>query len=494
MRRILACWGVVAGLLISPLAGGMAQLTSLATPEQTLNHRQWPQVQETVLGAALLQRYVYSYSHAGNLTFLDDQADGSDDVTLAYDHLHRLTSASGLWGSYGYTYDPLHNIRSRTGPSALTYSYDGSNRLTGISGAQSRSYAYNAQGEITGDGVKSFSLNANGQITGITGIASYVYDGNGRRIRSTPQGGTPEYALYGLGGDLLYTERGTEKTDFLKLGGQTLVELKKVGSTTTATYLHPDLLGSPRKATSATAVILWQEHYDPYGAKLSGVNEKIGYTGHAHDPESGYTYMQARFYDPLVGRFLSTDPIHFQDSNPFTFNRYAYANNNPYRYHDPDGRAAIAACAVPGPMQVCAAIGTAIVKAAAWLGARILIVWGGNKLLSEATDTASDPGNSDAESADGENSAAGGAALPPPDGDNNDKGDKQKKGKPERNVDQNKRVDDAAREAGLDKQQRRELGRYIEQGSRKYGENYSYGDILDAAERIKGGERLINIK
>jgi len=48
--------------------------------------------------------------------------------------------------------------------------------------------------------------------------------------------------------------------------------------------------------------------------------------------------MQARFYDPLVGRFLSTDPIHFQDDNPFTFNRYSYANNNPYKYVDPLGQ------------------------------------------------------------------------------------------------------------------------------------------------------------
>ena len=50
------------------------------------------------------------------------------------------------------------------------------------------------------------------------------------------------------------------------------------------------------------------------------------------------------------------------------------------------------------------------------------------------------------------------------------------------------------REAGLDKQQRRELGRFVEQESRKYGENFSYGDILDAAERLKAGERLIYIK
>jgi len=338
--RVRQLGSFVAGIQYHP--NGLPSAYSLGNGlsyTQTLNNRLWPQVQETKLGAAVLQRYVYSYSNAGNLTFLDDQADGADDATLGYDHLHRLTSATGLWGSFGYTYDPLNNIRSRTGPSALTYSYDAANRLAGISGAQSRSYAYNAQGEITGDGIKSFTLNADGQITGVTGVASYAYDGNGKRIRSTPQGGTAEYALYSLGGDLLYSEKDGTQTDFLKLAGQTRVELRKTGGVTTPVYLHPDLLGSPRKATNAAAAILWQEHFDPYGAKLNGVVEKIGYTGHAHDPESGYAYMQARFYDPLVGRFLSTDPIHFQDGNPFTFNRYAYANNNPYRYTDPTGNA-----------------------------------------------------------------------------------------------------------------------------------------------------------
>jgi len=309
------------------------------TYTQTLNNRQWPQTQETKLGATPVQKYVYSYSQAGNLTFLDDQGDGVDDATLTYDNLHRLTTAAGLWGSYTYAYDPLHNIRSRSGPSALTYSYDGYNRLAGISGAQSRTYTYNAKGEITGDGSRTFTLNPDGQITAITGVATYIYDGHGKRIKVTPQAGSVEYALYSLAGDLIFTEKGSDKTDYLKLGGNTLVELKKVGSTTTATHLHPDLLGSPRKATSAAGGLLWQEHYDPYGRKLNGVIEKIGYTGHAHDAESDYTYMQARFYDPLVGRFLSTDPIHFTDDNPFTFNRYSYANDNPYRYRDPTGAA-----------------------------------------------------------------------------------------------------------------------------------------------------------
>jgi len=45
--------------------------------------------------------------------------------------------------------------------------------------------------------------------------------------------------------------------------------------------------------------------------------------------------MQARYYDPVIGRFYSNDPIGFRDVH--SFNRYAYANNNPYKYTDPDG-------------------------------------------------------------------------------------------------------------------------------------------------------------
>lgn len=48
--------------------------------------------------------------------------------------------------------------------------------------------------------------------------------------------------------------------------------------------------------------------------------------------------MQQRYYDPVIGRFYSNDPVGFTPSNPMMFNRYAYANNNPYKYVDPDGR------------------------------------------------------------------------------------------------------------------------------------------------------------
>ena len=56
--------------------------------------------------------------------------------------------------------------------------------------------------------------------------------------------------------------------------------------------------------------------------------------------------MQARYYDPVIGRFYSNDPVdylgHMQHGNPIHgFGRYTYANNNPYKYTDPDGELAV---------------------------------------------------------------------------------------------------------------------------------------------------------
>ncbi|WP_412515065.1 RHS repeat-associated core domain-containing protein, partial [Shewanella indica] len=87
--------------------------------------------------------------------------------------------------------------------------------------------------------------------------------------------------------------------------------------------------------------IISRSHYEPFGKRLGGDKAGIGYTGHLQDEDLNLTYMQARYYDPLIGRFYSNDPIGFRDVH--SFNRYAYANNNPYKYVDPDGEFAVVA-------------------------------------------------------------------------------------------------------------------------------------------------------
>jgi uncharacterized protein RhaS with RHS repeats len=56
--------------------------------------------------------------------------------------------------------------------------------------------------------------------------------------------------------------------------------------------------------------------------------------------------MGARYYDPVIGRFMGVDPVGFQEGNVHSFNRYAYANNNPYKFVDRDGRHPILAIAL----------------------------------------------------------------------------------------------------------------------------------------------------
>lgn len=73
--------------------------------------------------------------------------------------------------------------------------------------------------------------------------------------------------------------------------------------------------------------------------------DDLGYTGHDMDADTGLTYMQQRYYDSVIGRFLSNDPVSMDAGSGGNFNRYWYANNNPYRFVDPDGRMAFLAAA-----------------------------------------------------------------------------------------------------------------------------------------------------
>lgn len=74
-------------------------------------------------------------------------------------------------------------------------------------------------------------------------------------------------------------------------------------------------------------------HSDPSSVFQNG----LGYTGHVNDPDTALIYMQARYYDPAVGRFLSVDPKTPMAGNEYDFNRFAYVNDNPIRNIDPDG-------------------------------------------------------------------------------------------------------------------------------------------------------------
>ncbi|MEL6574194.1 MAG: RHS repeat-associated core domain-containing protein, partial [Pseudomonadota bacterium] len=154
-------------------------------------------------------------------------------------------------------------------------------------------------------------------------------------------GGDSVCSIYGASGALQYRENTStgERTDYLSMGGRTIAKFETQGGVTSTTYLHTDHLGSPVAGTNELSHIVWQEDHTPFGEKRlnpAAQSGKMGFTGHIADT-SGLVYMQARYYNPANGRFLSSDPVGFAEGGVGYFNRYAYVANDPVNAWDPNG-------------------------------------------------------------------------------------------------------------------------------------------------------------
>jgi len=285
-----------------------------------------------------------SYDKNGNITQITDLAGGPRGKTLGYDALDRLTSATApsLWGTETYAYDPLHNLRSRiNGSQATTYNYDSRNRLASLTGAGATSFIYDPRGNVVGKGSVTLGFDAKNQLLSLPGI-SYAYDAAGRRVMKAV-GSTITYSFYNQAGQLLHQwEPATGKaTNLILLGRKPIARSVRVGTgTATVTYSYADAQGTPLAEANASGTVTATFDYRPYGSQALGTAPNgIGYTGHVNDPESGFVYMQQRYYDPGVGRFLSVDPVGPSPGGGFNFNRYLYTNGNPVTKVDPDGKA-----------------------------------------------------------------------------------------------------------------------------------------------------------
>jgi RHS repeat-associated protein len=92
--------------------------------------------------------------------------------------------------------------------------------------------------------------------------------------------------------------------------------------------------------TNASGAIVRNTKYCPYGAvsETSGTKDTTRkFTGHILDDDTGLYYCNARYYDPVLGTFITADDIIQDQYDPQSLNRYAYCRNNPIRYTDPSG-------------------------------------------------------------------------------------------------------------------------------------------------------------
>ena len=310
----------------------------------TLNIRQHILRTHTSKAGAVAIDQTLGYDAGGKITSISDSAVSGNNRTYGYDGLGRLITATGPWGTGSYVYDPLGNLRQKKlGSRTVNLAYDNYNRVsqsadTGVSGT--RALAYDARGNVTSLGSMAFVYDYADQPASVSGSTngSYTYDGNLKRVKSVANGKTI-YNVYNVSGKLVHIDAVTDnkKTDYVSGPNGTEARI----TNNVVTYLHPDHLGSAQSGTNTSGNVLWREQYTPYGEELQGpaANDDLaGFTGHIRDSATGLNYMQARYYDPVIGRFLSIDPIGFSADQPEMFNRYSYVGNAPTNYLDPTGK------------------------------------------------------------------------------------------------------------------------------------------------------------
>jgi len=169
------------------------------------------------------------YDPNGNITNVNDLANGPRTKTFGYDALNRLTSAqaSGLSVNESYTYDALNNLRSRvTGTQTLTYNYNPLNQLQSISSGTGTidSFGYDNFGNQINKNGNSLIFDQKNQLIQIPNFDSYAYDASGRRVMKTPApGGTPIYYFYTTEAGHLSYQLDTSSyiaTNFIYLGNK----------------------------------------------------------------------------------------------------------------------------------------------------------------------------------------------------------------------------------------------------------------------------------
>ncbi|MGA1871974.1 MAG: RHS repeat-associated core domain-containing protein [bacterium] len=297
--------------------------------------------------------------------------DASNDIFIDYiysrDTVGNVVSKATEHGNYTYFYDKTYQLLSTDNPMNPTindeaYTYDKvGNRLTASS--HQGEWNYNENNQLTSCNGVSFTYDNNGnliqkvvdgqttnyiyniedrliQIKDENGsiIAKYYYDPFGRRLWKEVDG-IKTYFFYseeGLIGE--YDASGNEIKSYGYVPNSmwtTNPLFQKIGGT--YYFYQNDYLGTPQKIIDASGDVVWSAVYDSFEKCEIIVEERsnnLRFPGQYYDEETGLSYNWYRYYDSMIGRYISADPIGFNSGDK---NFYRYVNNNPVNLIDTMG-------------------------------------------------------------------------------------------------------------------------------------------------------------
>jgi RHS repeat-associated protein len=160
---------------------------------------------------------------------------------------------------------------------------------------------------------------------------TYTYNADGARVKRAMGSATTYY----IGNWFEVTQAGAV-TKYYYFGGKR-VAVRQSG---TPYYLHTDHLGSTSITTDASRNQVGSQTYYTYGAvrtSSGALQTDYTFTGQRLDADAGLLYYGARYYDWVLGRFISADTLVADWYNPQLLNRFAYVRNNPVNLTDPTG-------------------------------------------------------------------------------------------------------------------------------------------------------------
>ena len=327
----------------------------------------------------VMESYQYSYDKNSNITkktqvnnYPKEDADKVNETkSYTYDTLGRLTK----------TVTTDHNKDDKT--KTVTYTYDNvGNRLKEDDGTTTTSYTYNGLDQLKTstkekrtavDEVRQYSYDANGNQTDVkntkTGqTESYTYDaenrlskvavtdkdgktaviqqnrynGEGQRIQKVEGSKTTNY--YYQDGVVSYTTDGDNSQTSQNLIGTdgNILATQRYGSDHTDYLLYnKDIQGSSTSLVKENGSADATYQYTDFGeTTINGDNKvenEVCYTGGIYDQSTGLYYLNARYYNPEDGRFVTEDTYRGETNEPDTQNLYVYCADNPVNYVDPSG-------------------------------------------------------------------------------------------------------------------------------------------------------------
>ncbi len=307
-----------------------------------------------------LATYLYTRDSNEQLTSTTTSQIGEEPQSYVYTELGQLKLAGPKPVQAKYAYNAADDPTSIGSNSTLAY--DPAEQLCWTQAkiipkapcnappANSTSYGYDQDGNRTSQGkgatLVSLVYDQANRLVKYNGKATYAYNGDGLRLNATI-GKNSEHHVWDNSSPVVHILEDATNKYIYSPDGTPLEQIANSGEA--VTYLHHDQLGNTRLLTNASGETAGTYSYTPYGTPThtGTATTPLQYTGHYTDPESGFVYLNARYYDPTTGQFINRDPLVTLTEEPYT-----YAGDNPVNYTDPTGLASVFGIEIPSLEQV----------------------------------------------------------------------------------------------------------------------------------------------